>query len=69
MQTVTSAVGNIIKFDTNGNQIWVKQISIVGASIYPKNVAVDEDLRQIYVAGTSKNANFRTNKTFNYSNG
>ncbi|KAA1268330.1 SBBP repeat-containing protein [Leptospira interrogans] len=61
--------GYIIKFDTNGNQIWVKQISIVGASIYPKNVAVDEDLRQIYVAGTSKNANFRTNKTFNYSNG
>ncbi|EKR09582.1 SBBP repeat beta-propeller lipoprotein, LipL53 family [Leptospira kirschneri] len=61
--------GYIIKFDTNGNQIWVKQISIVGASIYPKKVAVDESSGQIYVAGISNNANFRTNKTFNYSNG
>ncbi|WP_235594515.1 SBBP repeat beta-propeller lipoprotein, LipL53 family, partial [Leptospira noguchii] len=61
--------GYIIKFDSNGNQTWVKQISIVDASIYPKKVAVDENSGDVYVAGTSKNANFKTNRTFNYSNG
>ncbi|QDK22480.1 SBBP repeat beta-propeller lipoprotein, LipL53 family [Leptospira weilii] len=66
-----NAVGNlnggfIIKFDTNGNQIWVKQISIPGASIFPKKVAFDENADCIYVAGTSVNANFRTNTTLNH---
>ncbi|AXR59415.1 SBBP repeat beta-propeller lipoprotein, LipL53 family [Leptospira mayottensis] len=69
-----NAVGNlnggfIIKFDANGNQIWVKQISILGASILPKKVALDENADCIYVVGTSINANFRTNTSLNYAYG
>ncbi|WP_061231110.1 SBBP repeat beta-propeller lipoprotein, LipL53 family [Leptospira weilii] len=54
--------GFIIKFDTNGNQIWVKQISANKANIpiYPGGITIDEVRDSIYVTGSGR-ANFSTN--------
>ncbi len=60
--TEIGANGFIIKFDTNGNQIWVKQISVnrADALIYPDGIAIDEVRDSIYVTGSAR-ANFSTN--------
>ncbi|UVD72583.1 SBBP repeat beta-propeller lipoprotein, LipL53 family [Leptospira borgpetersenii] len=54
--------GFIIKFDTNGNRIWVKQISVNGAHalIYLGGITIDEVRDIIYVTGSGR-ANFSTN--------
>lgn len=49
----------ILKFDTNGNQIWVKQIVITGAVILPNGVTIDKVTGSIYMTG-SGNVNFET---------
>ncbi len=49
----------ILKFDTNGNQIWVKQIVITGAIIIPNGVTIDKVTGNIYMTG-SGNVNFET---------
>ncbi|EKR73649.1 beta-propeller repeat protein [Leptospira noguchii str. 2006001870] len=53
--------GFIIKFDTDGNQIWVKQLSIEGSNILPTGVVFDKLSGNIYVCGSGHNANFKTN--------
>ncbi|WP_061216177.1 SBBP repeat beta-propeller lipoprotein, LipL53 family [Leptospira santarosai] len=54
--------GFIIKFDTDGNQIWIEQLSIPGANIVPTAVAFDKVTGSIYMSGFG-NANFATNTT------
>ncbi|EKO49896.1 SBBP repeat beta-propeller lipoprotein, LipL53 family [Leptospira kirschneri] len=49
----------VLKFDTNGNQIWIKQIAIAGTTIVPNGVAIDKVTGSIYITG-SGNANFET---------
>ncbi|WP_061248736.1 SBBP repeat beta-propeller lipoprotein, LipL53 family [Leptospira alstonii] len=51
--------GFIIKFDTDGNQLWVKQLSIRDAAIFPMGVAFDKVTGRIYMVGYG-NANFET---------
>lgn len=49
----------ILKFDANGNQVWIKQIAIAGATIVPNGVAIDKVTGSIYITG-SGSANFET---------
>ncbi|UZN06753.1 SBBP repeat-containing protein [Leptospira santarosai] len=55
----TGSNGFIIKFDSDGNQIWVKQISVNGSNtlIYLNSIAIDKTRNIIYVAGSGR-ANF-----------
>ncbi|EMF82925.1 beta-propeller repeat protein [Leptospira weilii serovar Topaz str. LT2116] len=55
--------GFIVKFDTNGNQVWIKQLSIPEADIIPTGVAFDKVTGNIYMSGYGHNANFATNTT------
>ncbi|MBE8400236.1 SBBP repeat beta-propeller lipoprotein, LipL53 family [Leptospira borgpetersenii] len=55
--------GFIVKLDTNGNQIWIEQLSIPGAEIIPVGVAFDKITGNIYMSGFGRNANFATNST------
>ncbi|AXR64419.1 SBBP repeat beta-propeller lipoprotein, LipL53 family [Leptospira mayottensis] len=54
--------GFIIKFDTNGNRTWVKEISINRSNppIYLGGITIDEVRDSIYVTGSGR-ANFTTN--------
>ncbi|WP_036097009.1 SBBP repeat beta-propeller lipoprotein, LipL53 family [Leptospira weilii] len=56
------ANGFMIKFDTNGNQEWVTQLSIPRGQSFPKGVAFDRITGDIYMTG-SGNANFETDTT------
>ncbi|XDD52068.1 SBBP repeat-containing protein [Leptospira sp. WS92.C1] len=51
--------GFIIKFDTNGNQLWVRQNAISGANYNSNDVAFDRNTGSIYMTGFG-NANFDT---------
>ncbi|MDI7236849.1 SBBP repeat-containing protein [Leptospira santarosai] len=57
---MTGANGFIIKFKSNGDEDWVRQIGIVGADSFPEGVAFDKTTNDLYVTG-SGNANYRTN--------
>ncbi|EMJ93119.1 SBBP repeat beta-propeller lipoprotein, LipL53 family [Leptospira alstonii] len=52
--------GFIVKFDSNGNQVWARQLSIRNALIQPKAVAFDGFSGDIYMVGTSARVNFET---------
>ncbi|EMJ97664.1 SBBP repeat beta-propeller lipoprotein, LipL53 family [Leptospira alstonii] len=49
----------ILKFDTDGNQIWVKQVSITRGQVHPGGVAVDKVTGNIYTTNQVK-GNFAT---------
>ncbi|EKR73043.1 beta-propeller repeat protein [Leptospira noguchii str. 2006001870] len=58
----------VLKFDTNGNQIWLKQIMISGVTIAPNGIAIDKITGSFYIIGFG-NANFETLSRLNtYSN-
>ncbi|EMY77011.1 beta-propeller repeat protein [Leptospira weilii serovar Ranarum str. ICFT] len=43
--------GFIVKFDTDGNQVWVQQIAIAGGQVYSNAVTVDKVTGHIYMTG------------------
>ncbi|EQA60802.1 SBBP repeat beta-propeller lipoprotein, LipL53 family [Leptospira alexanderi] len=55
--------GFIVKFDTDGNQVWIEQLSIPEADIIPTGAAFDKVTGNIYISGYGRNANFATNTT------
>ncbi|WP_061260843.1 SBBP repeat beta-propeller lipoprotein, LipL53 family [Leptospira interrogans] len=54
--------GFITKFDTNGNQVWVKELSALEAKITPTSVAFDKRSGNIYLCGSANNNNIRNDK-------
>ncbi|EMY76356.1 beta-propeller repeat protein [Leptospira weilii serovar Ranarum str. ICFT] len=51
--------GFIVKFDSNGNQVWVRQLSIPNARIQSNGITFDKVTGNLYLAGWG-NANFET---------
>ncbi|WP_061224945.1 SBBP repeat beta-propeller lipoprotein, LipL53 family [Leptospira weilii] len=54
--------GFIIKFDSNGNRDWVKQIAIPTSRSFPKGLAINKTTNDIYITG-SGNADYEKNIT------
>ncbi|EMY79452.1 beta-propeller repeat protein [Leptospira weilii serovar Ranarum str. ICFT] len=54
--------GFIVKFDTDGNRIWVKQLAIQDGTISPMGVVFDKVTGSVYMAGYG-NVNFETNSS------
>ncbi|EKP03753.1 beta-propeller repeat protein [Leptospira kirschneri str. 2008720114] len=54
--------GFITKFDTHGNQIWVKELPGSEAKMTPTSVAFDKRSGNVYLCGSVNNNNIRNDK-------